>query len=267
MDSTFGSDLGSLWLDHGVRDVLSTEEQDWNRRALASPVTAPALACWRYARPGLVLGAAQRVTAALQAGAAVRGIDIATRRSGGGAVITGPWMLGLSLLLPPAHPVAKADMREGFRRLGRACCQVLRQIGVSASLAAQPDIQRSAARARAEDLEWACFGSVSHGEVVDPAGKKIAGFAQCKKSTGTLLVGGVLLGEPDWSLLCELFAKPAPVVGALRACTACVALGRHQANQAADFCAALSRAVRLQLADRQDHAECGLSNAWSSAVF
>jgi len=176
-------------------------------------------------------------------------------------------MLGLSVLLPPAHAVAKADLQEGFHRLGRACCQVLRQTGVAASLAERSDIQRSAARAQAEGLDWACFGSVSHGEVVDPAGRKIAGFAQCKKSTGTLLVGGVLFGEPDWSLLCELFGKPASVLGALRTATACVASGWHQASQIAEFCAAFSRAVRLQMADRQERTQCGSSNTERPAAL
>jgi lipoate-protein ligase A len=246
MDAAFGRAPGPTWLDHGVREAQPAEEQDWNQTALDTPVTAPMLACWRYAMPGLVLGAAQHVTAELRARAAGRGIEITKRHSGGGAVLAGPWMLGVSVLLPPAHPMAQADMHAGFRRLGRAHCHALRQFGVVASLASDPDIRYSAARARAQDLDWACFGSVSHGEVLNSAGKKLAGFAQCKKRTGTLLVGGVLLGEPDWSLLCELFAKPVAVIDALRALTGCVEAGQHQVVQTAAFCAALSRAVRLQ---------------------
>ncbi|MGB7541322.1 MAG: ligase [Burkholderiales bacterium] len=244
-------------LELGLREVHAGEEQAWNREALALPVAGSALACWCYAAPGLVLGAGQRATADLQARARERGIDVVNRISGGGAVLAGPWMLALSLLLPASHPVVQSGLHVGFRRLGAALCRAFGDFGVAARPASEADLQRSGARARERDLGWACFGAVSHGEAVDPAGRKLAGLAQCRKQTGTLLVAGVLLSEPDWPLLCELFAKPASVGEALRSGTASTASRHSRPPDAAAFCVALAREVRAEFTDSGENGRGG----------
>lgn len=203
----------------------------------------PELEYRRYAAPGLVLGAGQRAGPELQARAAARGVGVVTRESGGGAVLTGPWLLGLSLRLAPGSPAAQAHPRESYRRLGAACRDALGEMGVAAALAGEADIARSAAHSRARDLGWACFGALSHGELVDPAGRKMLGLAQCRRRGGVLLDGGLLLNQPDWALLCELYGKPASAGAALRDATAAPA-GRHGPGfEPEAFCAGLRRAV------------------------
>ena len=137
------------------------------------PESSPAALGWRrYATPELVLGAGQRVTPELRARAAAREVDVVMRESGGGAVLTGPWLLGLSLRLAPQSAAARAGLRESFRHFGAACRDALEEIGVAAALASEADIARSAAQCVARDLRWACFGSLSPGEVVDRADRK-----------------------------------------------------------------------------------------------
>ncbi|HXZ92853.1 MAG TPA: ligase [Burkholderiales bacterium] len=183
-------------------------------------IATPTLACRRYGTPAVVLGAGQRTTPELIASAAAHGVEVVKRDSGGGAVMTGPWMLGFSLRLAPSDPATEAAPLEIFRLLGAACRDVLGELGFAAALATDADVARSIERARSMNLQWACFGTVSHGELVDPAGRKLLGLAQCRRRGWVLLEGGLLLGEPDWALLCELFGKPARAGLALREATA-----------------------------------------------
>jgi lipoate---protein ligase len=201
------------------------------------------LSCWRYSTPTLVLGAGQRMTPALEANAAARGIDVVKRDSGGGAVMTGPWMLGLSLRIAPPDLAAQASPRETFRRLGAACRDALSELGVAVALANDADVVRSLERARTNDLRWACFGTVSHGELVDLVGRKMLGLAQCRRRGGVVVEGGLLLNEPNWALLCELFGKPAEAGAALRDGTAALAGGQRSEFDVNAFYAGLQHAV------------------------
>ena len=190
-----------------------------------------------------MLGAGQRAAPDLHARAAARRVEVVIRDSGGGAVLTGPWMLGLSLRLAPQSAAARAGPRESYRLFGTACREALGEMGVAAALAGEADIARSAAACGARDLRWACFGALSHGELMDSAGRKLLGLAQCRRRAGVLLEGGLLLGEPDWALLCELYGKPAELSAALRDSTAALA-GRHGPGfESEAFCAGLQRAV------------------------
>lgn len=183
------------------------------------------------------------MTPELEESAAARGIDVVRRDSGGGAVMTGPWMLGISLWLPPTEPAAQAGPVDTFRRFGAACRDALGELGIAAVLATDADVARSIERARLPDLRWACFGTLSHGELVDQAGRKLLGLAQCRRPGGVLLEGGLLLSEPDWALLCELFGKPAEAGLVLRDVTAALAHQRGREFELEAFHAGLRRGV------------------------
>ena len=157
----------------------------------------------------------------------------------GGAGGTGPWLAGSSLRLAPESAAGGGGPHEDVRRLGAACREALEETGVAAALASDAEIARSAARCAARDLRWACFGALSHGEIVDPAGRKLLGLAQCRRRGGVLLEGGLLTAEPDWELLCELFGKPAEAGPALRDGTAAP---DQRAFEAGAFWAELRRA-------------------------
>ncbi|WP_431777598.1 lipoyl protein ligase domain-containing protein [Ottowia caeni] len=79
----------------------AAREQIWNQAQLQNRVQTPAFRMWRYRLPAVVLGYSQRRL--MQEVDARTGLEVLRRDSGGGAVLTGPWMLGLSVALPPEH--------------------------------------------------------------------------------------------------------------------------------------------------------------------
>lgn len=202
-------------------------EQCWNESALAQPVAAPAWRLWTYAQAAVVLGCSQR--AGLAAAAAASPLPMLARASGGGAVLVGPWMLGLSVALPPLHPLTGVGPVAGYRWLGEGIACTLRRVGVSAARAVSPDALRGRASAAAPD--WACFGSLSPWEVV--AGeRKIAGLAQVRRRSGVLLVAGVLVEDLPWGLLCRALGRPAGEAQRLRQATTTCAAQLDPANGA-----------------------------------
>jgi lipoate-protein ligase A len=188
---------------------VACEEQVWNEQQLAQPVREPRWRLWNYREPAIVLGCSQR---GLLAGAHDdSGIELLLRSSGGGAVLAGPWMLGLSVVLPPDHALLGHGPVASYRWLGELLATTLRDARIDA-LALPPEVMRLAAPAGA--LSWACFGGLSPWEVVT-GGRKIAGLAQVRRRHGVLLVGGVLLDAPDWPLLCAALRQPASDAAAL----------------------------------------------------
>jgi len=176
-------------------------EQAGLRRALDDGVREPAIASWYYADTALVLGRSQRPSPELAARADRARIGLVERLSGGGAVITGPWMSSLTLLLPPTHPLARASLPAGYRLIGEACREALRDLGLQTRLAA-PSREPGAA---ADDLDWACFASISHGELVTADGRKVVGLAQVRRRQAIAVCIGVLLARPDWELLVRVW--------------------------------------------------------------
>lgn len=183
--------LPSLTLPEAVREQL------WNEEQLAQPVAEPDFRLWRYGEPAVVLGCSQRRLLAQAEGPT----PVLLRQSGGGAVLTGPWMLGLSVALPAGHPLARQGLVASYRWLGEAIAQVLQQGGVQAQALA-PEALCAMSAAQRTTVDWACFGGLSPWEVL-AQGRKIAGLAQVRRANGVLLVGGVLLRPSPWRLLCE----------------------------------------------------------------
>lgn len=173
--------------------VDARAEQAWNDSVLGSAVDAPAWRLWRYDRPAVVLGRAQRGLDGTAAGPA---IEIVDRQAGGGAVLVGPWMLSLSIVLPPDHPlVAGRSVAASYAEIGAALVNVLAAHGVPANAATA-----ASARKASPALAWACFAGVTvHEVLVD--GRKIVGFAQRRQRTGTLVVGGLLVDPVPWATL------------------------------------------------------------------
>ncbi|MDT4860255.1 Octanoyltransferase LipM [compost metagenome] len=136
------------------------------------------------------------------------GLEVLLRESGGGSVLTGPWMLGLSVALPPDHPLVATSPVGSYRWLGEAIAQTLQGCGVPSHAVAPQDLRARVAAGAAAGPDWACFGGLSPWEVLS-GGRKIAGLAQVRRAHGVLLVGGVLLDRSPWSLLCETLGRPA----------------------------------------------------------
>jgi lipoate-protein ligase A len=188
------------------------EEQAWNRAALAQPVSQPALRLWSYAVPGIVLGCSQAAMLDHLAGGTT---PFAHRDSGGGAVLTGPWMLSASIVLPPDHALVSTGTVSSYRWLGVLHAGLLRDLGIAA-YAVPPEEVRLVPPAGT--LKWACFGGLSPWEVV-VGQRKIVGLAQVRRRTGVLLTSGTLIAPPDWPLLCSALGKDPADAARLRACT------------------------------------------------
>jgi lipoate-protein ligase A len=148
-------------------------------------VDAPALVVGRGVRDGELNLAACRAA----------GLEVISRRSGGGPVLWDAGLLALDVVLPPGHPLADRDVTLAYRWLGAAVASALTGLGVPA--AAIPLADARAAQARTDPItrlaSRACFGGLSPFEVVDPAGRKLAGLAQVRRGVGTIFQCGIAL--------------------------------------------------------------------------
>jgi len=185
--------------------VTAAAEQRWNEAALAQPVEATAWRLWAYREAAVVLGCSQRRM--LAESSMHPGVELLVRAAGGGAVLVGPWMLGLSALLPAAHLLAACGPVPSYRWLGECLAQSLQQVGVGASALSPERLRARRGERPAPAPDWACFGGLSPWEVL-VGERKIAGLAQVRRRQGVLLVAGVLLQPPPWTLLCDRLGRP-----------------------------------------------------------
>jgi len=231
----------------------AAQEQDWNRRQLEQAVVAPQWRVWTYERPALVLGCSQRALYERAARSAPSG-EVLQRESGGGAVLTGPWLVSVSVVLPPGHAWLGQGLLESYRHLGQLHAEALAELGVAASALPPshiPDLQDALAKQGLPAVDWACFGGLSPWEVVDAGGRKLVGLAQRRRQQGVLLVAGTLVAQPDWGLLCEAMGQPRAAPLLRQRTVACEQLlGRRLAP--ATWREALARRLAQALGD-EDH--------------
>lgn len=135
-------------------------------------------------------------------------VDLVDRESGGGAVLTGPWLVSASVVLPHGHSWVRDGLLESYRRLGQLHVAALKEFGVPARALPPQGLPRTHGTSRDNAVDWACFGGLSPWELVSTGGRKLVGLAQRKRQTGVLLVAGTLVGAVDWSLLCDVMGHP-----------------------------------------------------------
>lgn len=125
-------------------------------------------------------------------------LPLLARGSGGGAVLLGPDLLSLDVLLPAGHPWLAGDVAAAFDPIGEAWRLALADLGV-------PDPRRwtaaGTARRRGTPAERAlaevCYATLGRGEVT-VAGRKLVGLAQRRRRPGALVQCGLLLAwRPD----------------------------------------------------------------------
>ena len=187
---------------------------------MAKNVSAPSFHVWTYAQPAIVLGCSQRSRRDSIAARMPAAMELLVRPSGGGAVLTGPWMVSASVVLPLGHPWLKGRFADSYQGLGQLHVDVLAGLGVPSS--ALPADEVAAANARiGSTVDWACYGSLAPWEVVDASGRKLVGLAQRRQRTGVLLVAGTLVTLPQWQLLCSAVDQPGDVDAMLRRTVSC----------------------------------------------
>lgn len=226
-----------------VRVVSAAAEQAWNDAALEAPSPTPRLAFWTYSAPAVVLGAGQRRLREGLAGERASGIPFVCRSTGGGAVFAGPWLLATSLVLPAFADGSRFGTGQAFAILGDSHLAALTALGVSARFAgAGQRMQPEAAGA-----EWACFGATRAKEIVTLDRRKLVGLAQARRRTGTLVVAGLLLADPDWAAFCRVMGASDYDARELARRTSSCARMLKREPEAASVASAISAHIALVL--------------------
>lgn len=184
-----------------TRIQCAIAEQRWIDQRLAEGLDAPALALIDYRQPCVIYGRRGGDALASRQRAAALGYQVQQRRSGGGAVLAGPWMLGVNLLLPSTSPFAALNPLEAFRWFGDMWRQALDGIGTPLVLATPATFHRHQPLVQEGSLDWVCFAGISHGELLDAQGRKVLGLAQSRGRWGALLSAGLLIGPTPWEQL------------------------------------------------------------------
>ncbi|GLV56977.1 ligase [Dictyobacter sp. S3.2.2.5] len=170
----------------------------------------PATIYWSLAQPtGLVLGFSQKENILNPAALAAGSFPIYHRRAGGTAVLVGPGLLSLDVVLPVDHPLHLPDLVESYRWFGESWVTTLAQLGVQTRMVTPEEAHaQRALRRQPETREYemlmnrACYGSLSPYEVV-VGQRKVVGFDMIRRRCGSLLQAGLLL-QWDSQLLAYL---------------------------------------------------------------
>lgn len=209
-------------------------------------MAAPCFHVWTYPTPTVVLGCSQRTQHVAVQARLPTGLAVLDRPSGGGAVLTGPWLVSVSVVLPHGHAWVRGGLPDSYRQLGLLHADVLADLGVVAQ--ALPPSAVAPANARMGPMvNWACYGSLAPWELVDTQGRKLVGLAQRRQRNGILLVAGTLVSAPPWSLLCEAMGNPQDAPVLQRRTVSCDALAVSPCTPQA-LAAALQQALENGLA-------------------
>lgn len=156
----------------------------------------------RVSRPALVLGSTQADGDVDRRHAAAAGIEVARRRSGGGAVLVVPGQLvWAEVRIERADPLWAADVGRAFWWLGEVWAGALAGMGVRA-----PEVHRgSPATTRWSCL--ACFAGLGAGEVT-AGGAKVVGMSQRRTRQSAIFSCAALLSWAPRDLLDLLDLSP-----------------------------------------------------------
>lgn len=201
-----------------IADQLAHIERSEQLLASTAPGSPPVL-YWSQAKSeALVLGFSQQETILNPQAVIEAAIPVYHRRAGGTAVLVGPHLLGLDVVLPADHPLVLADLVESYRWLGETWVRALRLLGVETRAIPPDEAHAARALARQEEnreretvLRRACYASNSPYEVVAGT-RKVVGLDMIRRRNGSLLQAGVLLhwdGEKLTRLLAHSPAEQA----------------------------------------------------------
>ncbi|MGH2509967.1 MAG: lipoyl protein ligase domain-containing protein, partial [Ktedonobacteraceae bacterium] len=167
--------------------------------AETAPGVTPVL-YWSQAEPaGVVLGFSQKATILNAQAVTELRMPVYHRRAGGTAVLVGPHLLALDIVLPAEHRLVLTDLVESYRWLGETWVRALHLLGIETRVVSPTEAhtQRALAkqetlRARESVLRRACYASNSSYEVVVGA-RKVVGLDMIRRRHGSLLQAGILL--------------------------------------------------------------------------
>ena len=162
----------------------------------------PARAVWVLdaTAPALVLGSTQAVDVVDEEAASARGVELARRRSGGGAVLVDPETTAwVDVIVPAGDPLWDDDVGRATHWVGRAWRSALADLGVA------PTAVHGGALACGPLGRLVCFATVGAGEVTTPDGRKVVGISQRRTRAAA-------------RFQCAVYSRwdPAPLVDLLR---------------------------------------------------
>lgn len=153
-------------------------------------------------RPALILGSSEPLAHVDQSAAKKAGIDIARRRSGGGAVlVAAESTLWVDVSIPAADTLAVADVGRAFHWLGSVWVEALSGFGLEARF-------HDGALQRRPWSDRVCFAGLGPGEVTVGAAK-VVGMSQRRTRTCHLFQCCALLRWDPTAIL-ALLELPAP---------------------------------------------------------
>lgn len=215
--------------DWSVRELQGEASLLHGRDVWASDAAAArgkrTLTWCRPARPALVLGSTQAAGVADAAACEAAGVEVARRRTGGGAVLVGPGeCVWLDLTIGRDDPLWRDDVSRSFiwlgEAMGRALTTVLLATGPGdrsappvPTLPVPTPVVQTQGVVRNAWSPLVCFAGVSWGEVT-VAGRKVVGLAQRRGSGGAWFQAAVLL-RWDPPGLASLLAGPRPPLAEL----------------------------------------------------
>ena len=133
-------------------------DQSEQMLSTASPGNPPTLFWSQAESEGLVLGFSQKHDVVNPHALTELALPIYHRRAGGTAVLVGPHLLSLDVMLPAGHPLALSDLVESYRWLGETWSEALRSLGVPATLTSVQEA-RGDARDTSEALAMVSSGA------------------------------------------------------------------------------------------------------------
>lgn len=169
--ATVSGITGSGWATSvlsGTAERLHHQDLPWSRGVWLS----------RPSRPALVLGSTQSVADVDPEGLTRLGLDLARRRSGGGAVHVSDDCIWIDVTISRGDPLWLDDVSGSSTWLGRAWVEALQPAGLG-----QLRVHEGAmVHHRLE--RTVCFAGLAPGEVTDSSGAKVVGISQRRGRDG-----------------------------------------------------------------------------------
>jgi len=196
-----------------IENVANGSAHDFHH---ADPPATSELTIRRFdiARTAVVLGSAQSDDDIDHDRCSVLDVEVARRRSGGGAVLLVPGHhLWVDVLVPRGHSLWDDDVSRSSYWLGRAWCDTVNSLATDGLLRIE-SVPLTLHEGRLVESQWSrkvCFAGIGPGEVVDSRGRKLVGISQ-RRTREWARLQCIVSTTWDASVMLELLADPRPTL-------------------------------------------------------